>query len=156
MKTILFMLIAVTLSLGVSAQRKGFYHVYHPRLYVAPFSYSLGFGYGPYLGYPYGSPFGYPYRYPYPYYGNRVPYKVSLQIQSIKADYQNKIRDVRHDKSLSHSQRRQEIRNLKNERDQEILNAKRDFSRSERMNYRNPGANNSQNRENNNPENGSA
>ena len=58
-----------------------------------------------------------------------MPYKLSLQIQSIKADYRDKIRDARKDKSLSHSQKRQEIRSLKAERDQEIIDAQRNFSR---------------------------
>ena len=151
MKTLLIMLISVTLSLGVSAQHRVYYHSYHPRVYISPFSYGLGFGYS-YFGYPY---FGYPYG--YPYYGNRpMPYKLSLQIESIKTDYKNKIREARKDKSLKHSQRRQEIRSLKTERDQEIINAKRDFSRSGRMNNQNPG-NNNQNRGNNqNPDNGNS
>ena len=69
------------------------------------------------LGYPY---YGYPYGYPNPYgYSRGTPYKLSLQIQSIKIDYKNQIRDTRHNKSLSHSQKRQEIRTLKTERDQD-------------------------------------
>ena len=133
MKTLLIILVSVTLSLGVSAQQKVYYHAYHPRVYISPFSYGFGFGY-PYFGYPY---YGYPYG--YPYYGNRMPYKLSLEIQSIKTDYKNKIREARKDKSLSHSQRRQEIRSLKAERDQEIINAQRNFSRPGRMNNQNPG-----------------
>lgn len=135
MKTLIIMLISVTLSLGVSAQRKGYHHAYHgyyrtyrPRVYVSPFSYGLSYGY-PY--YPY---YGYPYGYD-PYYRSVMPYKLALQIESIKDDYKNRIREVRRDKSLSHSQRRQEIRNLKTERDEDITNAKKNFSRS-------PGTNN--------------
>ena len=137
------MLVSVTLSLGVSAQRKGYHYVYHPRVYVAPFGYGLGYGY-PYFGYPYfGSPY-YGYPFDYPYYGNRpMPYKLSLQIQSIKVDYNNKIREARKDKSLSHSQRRQEIRSLKAERDQDIIDAQRNFRRSERRNNQNPDNSNS-------------
>ena len=67
-----------------------------------------------------------------------MPYKLSLEIQSIKADYKNKIREARKDKSLSHSQRRQEIRSLKTERDQDIINAQRNFSGQE-GNNQNPG-----------------
>ena len=132
------------LSVGASAQHRVYYHSYHPRVYVAPYSYGFGFGY-PYLGYPY---FGYPYYgYPFdPFYGNRpMPYKLSLEIQSIKADYRNKIREARKDKSLSHSQRRQEIRSLKTERDQDIINAQRNFRFGGRNNQ-NPGKNNNQNR----------
>ena len=143
MKTLLIILVSVTLSLGASSQRKGYYHAYHPRLYpsrvyITPFSYGFGFGY-PYYGYPY---YGYPYA--YPYYGERrMPYKLSLQIQSIKIDYKNKIKEARKDKSLSHSQRRQEIRSLKAERDQEIIDAQRNFRRSERRNNQNPDNGNS-------------
>jgi hypothetical protein len=144
MKALLIILVTVTLSLGVSAQ-KFYYRPYHPRIYVSPFSYGLGLGY-PYLGYPY---YGYPYG--YPYYGNRpTPYKLSLEIQSIKIHYKNKIREARKDKSLKHSERRQEIRSLKAERDQEIINAQRNFSRQGRRNNQNPGTNNNQNSGTNN------
>ena len=141
MKTLIIMLISVTLSLGVSAQRKGYYrtyrgyyHTYRPRVYVSPFSYGLSFGY-PYYGY-----YIYPYySYPYnPYFGRVMPYKLALQIESIKDDYRNRIREARKDKTLSHSQRRQEIRNLKTERDEDIINAKREYSRSPRGNNRYP------------------
>lgn len=135
MKTLLIMLVSVTLSLGVSAQRKGgYYHVYRPRVIVAP-SVGFGLGYGyPFFGYPY---YGYPFGYPNPYgYSRGTPYKLSLQIQSIKLDYKNQIRETRHNKSLSHSQKRQEIRTLKTERDQDIISAQRNF-RSGRMNNQN-------------------
>jgi hypothetical protein len=122
MKTLLIMLLLVTLTSGVSAQRKGYYpvyhHVYRPRIYISPFSYGLGYG-NPYYSYP----FGYPYRY------REMPYKLELQIESIKVDYKNRIRQARRDKTLNHAQRRQEIRNLKTERDEDIINARRDYSR---------------------------
>src|SRR6476620_10136018 len=121
MKALLIMLVSITLALEVSAQRKGYYpiyrHVYRPRVYVAPFSYGLGYPNPYYPYYPY-------YGYPYPYGYRQMPYKLGLQIESIKDDYQNRIRQTRHDKTLSHAQRRQEIRNLKAERDQDIINAK--------------------------------
>jgi hypothetical protein len=153
MKTILIILVSVTLSLGVAAQHRVYYHSYHPRVYIAPYSYGFGFGY-PAFGYPY---FGYPYYgYPfdYPYYGYRpMPYKLSLQIQSIKDDYRNKIRDARKDKSVSRSERRKEIRYLKAERDQDVINAQRNFSRSGRRNNQKPGSN-YQNQNNNNSSSG--
>lgn len=144
MKTILIVLSLVALSMGVSAQQKeergerNEGHAFRERVVVVP---SLGFGYGypygnPYFGYPYyGNPyFGYPYGYMRPYNERRMPYKLSLQIQSIKIDYRNKIRNARKDKSISHSQRRAEIRNLKAEREQEIISAQRNFSGSGKMN----------------------
>lgn len=142
MKTLLIILGAVILSLGASAQHKVYYRTYHPRVYISPFSYGIGYGY-PYYGYPaFGYPsYGYPYGYPYE---TRVPYKLQLEIQSIKTDYKNQIRDVRHDKSLSHSKRRQEIRSLKGERDQAIIDAQRNYRRPRNNNqnqgrYNNPG-----------------
>jgi hypothetical protein len=131
------------ISLGASAQRKGVYHhIYRPRVVVVP-SVGIGFGYGyplygyPYYGYPY---YGYPYGYPNPYEQRRIPYKLSLQIQSIKMDYRNQIKDARHNKSLSHSQKREEIRTLKNERDQAIIKAQEDF-RNGNMNSQHRGRN---------------
>ena len=143
MKTLLIILISVTLSLGASAQHRIYYHSYHPKVYVVPsYNYGLGFGY-PYFGNPY---YGDPY-YGNPYYGNRhMPYKLSLQIQSIKIDHKNKIRTARKDKSVSQSKRRQEIRSLKAERDQAIIDAQQNF----RQRRNNPGMNNYQNPGNNN------
>lgn len=149
MKPLLIFFASLTLTLGASAQRKGggHYHVYHPRVVIAP-SVGFGFGYGyPYFGYPY---YGYPYGYPSQYAYRGTPYKLSLQIQSIKIDYANQIRDARHNKSLSHSQRRQEIRSLKSERDQAIISAKQNF-RYGNTNNQNRGQNN--NNQNNSPNN---
>ncbi|HEY5406190.1 MAG TPA: hypothetical protein VIJ92_03845 [Ginsengibacter sp.] len=148
MKTILIILASLMLGFGASAQRKGgYYHAYRPRVIVSP-SVGFGFGYGyPYLGYPY---YGYPYGYQNPYGYRGTPYKLSLEIQSIKIDYKNQIRDARHNKSLSHSQKRQEIRSLKSERDQAIISAQQNFrygntnnqNRMRRNNNQNPDANN--------------
>jgi hypothetical protein len=153
MKTILSMLLFLTCSFGVSAQRKvnseehnensnernEYSHEYHSRSYAVPLiSYGLGYNYpysyygNPFYGYPYygyGYPFySYPLWYKTPHNKNRVmPYKLSLQIQSIKMDYKNKLREARNDKSLSHLQRKQKILSLKTERDQSIINAQRNF-----------------------------
>ncbi len=154
MKTILIILASLTLSLGVSAQRKGggFYHGYSPRVVVVP-SINYGLGYGQVYGYPfYFSPYGYG----NPYYGNgRTSYNLSMEIQSIQVNYRNKIREARNDKSISHAQRRQEIRSLKGERDQAIADAQRNFynNRRQRMNNQNPGMNNYQNPGTNNNQN---
>lgn len=158
MKAILIILTSLTISLGASAQRKGggFFHGYSPRVVVPSINYGLGFGLGygyPYFGYPfYFSPYGYG----YPYYGNgRMSYNLSMEIQSIKVNYRNKIRGVRNDKSISHAQKRQEIRSLKGERDQAIADAQRNFynNRRQRMNNQNPGINNYQNPGTNNNQN---
>lgn len=149
------MLISIVISLGVSAQRKGdsdahngnteersdYTPEFHSRVYDVPLNYGMGYNY-PYYGYSY---------YGYPYYGspfwyspfhnrNRVvQYKLSLQLKSIKMDYENKIKQVRHDKSLSHLQKRENIRSLKNERDQSIVNAEKDFVNQLNTGNQNPG-----------------
>ena len=129
MKTMLAMLVALSLSMGVSAQRKGHVVVTRPRVIVVP-SVSYGFGYGyPYRSPFYSYPFGYPYGRMYQGYDNsRVPYKLSLEIQSIKSDYKAQIKNVRKDKDLSHSARRAQIRSLKADRDKEIAEAARNFT----------------------------
>lgn len=141
MKTLLIFLVSLSLALGASAQRKGGFHqVYRPRVVVVP---SVGFGYGmgfgnPYFGYPY---YGYPYGNPF-YESRSMPSQLSLDIQSIKSEYQYKIKDARKDKSISHAARRKDIRSLKAERDQAVITAQKDFSRQARSNYENRQRNN--------------
>ncbi|SRR5579871_2849427 len=74
----------------------------------------------------------YPFYYPYwgypPYgYGYRPMSKLDMQIADIKHDYSEKIASVKQDKSLTHKQRRQEVRALKHERDNDIEVAKRNY-----------------------------
>lgn len=139
MKTLLILLVSSTLTFGASAQvrvdhdRRGYHHSYRPRarIIVSP---SVGFGWGYGLPY-YGNPrYGYPYGYPAPYEYRGTPYKLALQIQSIKLDYKNQIRDARHNKSMSDTQRREEIRRLKTERDQAIISAQQNFRYGNRNN----------------------
>jgi hypothetical protein len=131
MKKMIILLMVVFLSSGAFAQRKVIVHrVPVTRVYVSPFSYGIGFGY-PYFGYPPFYGFGYPY--PYPAYRYRsIPYELNLQIEQIQNEYKGKILDVRKDKSISGKQRRQEIRTLKNQRDQDITSAKMNFHRQGR------------------------
>ena len=86
---------------------------------VAPFYAYSSFWGSPYYGYPY---YGYPYAYRY----NR-PTKLDLQIADIKNDYQQKISAARSDTSISRAERRKVIRDLKHDRDQEIIAAKRSY-----------------------------
>jgi len=153
MKTFFGVLIALTVSLGATAQRKGgFYHSYSPRVIVAPsvgFGLGLGYGYSywgyPFFGYPY---FGYPYRTPY---GYRNSYNLSLQIQSIKLEYKNQIRDTRHNSSLTHVQRREAIRTLKTQREQAIITAEQNYRYGNRNNQYRGGNNNQYQQSPNNP-----
>lgn len=150
MKRVLVIMMALSLCASAFAQRKGggYYHVYRPRVVVVP-SIGFGVGYGyPFYGYPlYAYPYAFPY-YGYPYGYQRTPSKLALQIQSINLDYKNRIKTVRHDKSLSRSERRNEIRNLKTEKEQAIIQAQRDFlnrrANTPNQNYSPSGADGSQ------------
>jgi hypothetical protein len=129
MKKLFIVMISLGLAMGASAQHfihggGGFYG--GPRV-------GVGFGfYSPF--YPFGYPYGY---YPYgpynPYgYGYRNGYgtsRLNMQIQDIKGEYKGKIWDVKEDKTLTHKQKRQKIRQLKLQRDETIDQAKRDFYR---------------------------
>jgi hypothetical protein len=125
MKKLLIVLLAVALASGASAQRgHGYSHGGgYTRSHVivgvgayAPFYpyYGLGFGY-PF--YPYGPTYGYGHR----------PSKLDLQIEDIKNDYADKIWSVKEDKSLPRKQRREKVHELKRERDQEIIDTKRNY-----------------------------
>lgn len=162
MKTILIILISSTLSIGASAQHRGGGHFGggHTRIYVSPgYGYGLGFGFGyPYYGYPF---FGYPYGYGFFPYGNgrMSSYTLNRQIASIKTQYRYKIKAARKDKSMTSSQRKQQVLLLKSDREKAINNAEANFRR-QRMNYRqrmnsnqNPGTNNPDMNNNQNPNN---
>jgi hypothetical protein len=161
-KALLIIVSLVVLSMSASAQRGGhyyggghYYHSYSPRVIVSP---SFGYGYGYYPYSYFGMPFfGYPYGYASPYgYGSRGSYNLSLQIQSIKIDYRNQIRNTRKDKSISHAERRKDIRNLKTERDQAIISAQRNYRSGRRNNqnsnggYINPNSGSNNGYQNNN------
>lgn len=147
------------ITLTASAQRighsSGMHSVAHAtRVFIVP---SVGFGYGYGYGYPYmGYPFlGYPFMgYPsYPYYGSRrSPAQLNMQIQEIKNEYRDQIKSTRKDKSISKTERKQQIRNLKSERDKDILNTTINYRRPvPRMNnQKNPGTLNHGNQQQNN------
>jgi len=145
-KSMLVVLLSMGLALGASAQRSvhysgggsihgaGGYHgggvVYaYPRTYIGL---GLGFGYG---YYPYGlyGPWGYPYP-PYYYGYGAMPSRLALQIEDIKNDYNAQIKDVRHDKSLTRKERRAKIDELKHDRDEAVIQARKDYFYK---NYRN-------------------
>ena len=103
------------------------YYAPRPRVSVgvgigAPF---YGWGYGPMYSPYYGYGFGYPYS---PYWGyDTRPSRLSLEIEDIQNDYQARISEVRHDKSIPRKERKKQIRQLKAERDKEIIEAKRRY-----------------------------
>ena len=114
------MMLALGMVYGVSAQRivhGGGVYYGGPRVYV-------GVGaYGPFY-----NPFYYPFYYPYGYY-NR-PSKLDLKIQDIKNDYRDRIWSVKHDSSLTHKERRQQVHMLKEQRDRDVQDARRNYYKS--------------------------
>jgi hypothetical protein len=144
-KSVFILLFSLGLGFGASAQRfghgggiayghGGYYGGgYYPRTYIG-----VGFGFG----YPFGYyPFGYgPYGYPPYYYGyGAMPTQLELQIKDIKSDYEQQIKDVRHDKALTHSEKRQKIDQLKTERDNAVVNARHDYFNRSRQYYQQRG-----------------
>ncbi len=116
MKKLFILLLSISLVITASAQKRGAFIV---NSYVPVYSgFGIGLGYGFYPSYysPYYNPYGYNYGY--------RPSKLDNQIADINHDYADKIESVRLDKVLSGKEKRQEIKNLKKERDQEIDDAK--------------------------------
>lgn len=123
MKKIIIAFAAVLLTLGASAQRGrhggGGYHGGRPyyrsgvRTYISAGIYSNPF-YSPYY-------YGPSYR----YYSR--PSRLSMEVADIKADYKDKIWSARHDKSLSRSERKKTIHELKAQRDKEIRDTEMNY-----------------------------
>lgn len=158
MKKIFIIIFSLGLAVGASAQRggghafaghgfagggfHGGYHYYAPRVYYSP-GYFGGWGWGLGLGWGWGwgvpgwygpwmSPYGYP-----PYYYGRGPMPSALndQIRGIKSDYKAQIKDVKHDKSLSHQDKEARINDLEKQRDAAITQARHDFFYSQMRRY---------------------
>jgi len=159
-KRLFILLFSLGLAFGASAQRFGGGHGvafgghggyygggYYPRTYVGV---GLGFGY-PFGYYPYGwyGPWGYPYAYPPYYYGyGAMPTQLELQIKDIKNDYDQQIKDVRHDKALTHSEKRQKVDQLKVDRDNAVVQARHDYFNRSRQYYQQQQGNGNQNQPN--------
>lgn len=125
MKKLLIITFSFFIVMGAFAQHaviRGGGHYIRPRVsvgigaYVPLYpAYGYGFGYGPF--YPYPPTYAYPHR----------PTKLEMNIEDIKNDYQDRIWSAKHDDSLTRKQRRQKVHELKHERDQAILDAKRNY-----------------------------
>lgn len=136
-------MVALTLSAGAFAQKGG--RGFRTRVFVTP-AYGYGFNYGyPLFGYPY---FGYPYAYGFsPYaYGRMSSYKLNAQINAVKSEYRYKIKAARKDKSVSSAQRKQNVLQLKSERENAIGNVQKNYYKRRMNMMNNPqGTNNTQN-----------
>lgn len=124
MKKILMIIIVTAISFGATAQHghagNTGYHWIHV-IVVRPVYYP------PYY-FGYYNPFYNPYNNPF-YRSNRYTRetKLELKIDNIRSDYQDKIWSARHDKSLSRSQRKETVHQLKHERTDAINQVKMDY-----------------------------
>jgi hypothetical protein len=149
MKKLLIVVLSVGLALGASAQHAGHSgggFVYRPHVAVG-----VGFGYGFGFGYPFYPYYGYgPWGYPPYYYGyGAAPSRLNYQIEGIKTDFKAQIKDTRHDKSLTHKEKRERIRQLKLDRDKAVVQARKDYYDNSRRNYNNRNNNGNNNNGNN-------
>jgi hypothetical protein len=118
MKKLMIILLAAGLAFNASAQKFGRGGGYYarPRVVVSAGLFSPFY---PFYGYPF---------YPYPSYGYmQRPTRLDLQVQDIKNDYQDKIWAAKQDKSVSRKERKKNVHELKHERDEAIIQAKRDY-----------------------------
>ena len=132
MKKIFMVLFALAITSGAFAQKSGSRgggHMVRPHSVIVLRGAAPVYGYSPF--YDFYSPYwGYPY-YGYPAYGNRFmhskPTGLDLQIADIKNDYRQKISAARHDTRLSGAERRKVVNQLKHDRDQQIIAARRAY-----------------------------
>jgi len=137
MNKLIGLIIAVGLTLGASAQTKtirGTLPQTVPNgkttvIVVRPYRPYYNPYYSPYYGF---NRWGYnPYGF-YPYYGfgqARVsaPSPLDLEIEQVRNDYAHELASVRHDENMSKAERKQKIRDLKHERKNAIIDAKRNY-----------------------------
>jgi hypothetical protein len=141
MKKLVVILVALGLTFGASAQSKrsgGVGPVPGKKVVIIrsypPFSPFYGYG-RPYYGYPpfryspFYSPFGFGFDNAYRY-QNR-PTKLDLRIEDIKNEYQDRIASVRQSDELSRKEKRQKVQELKNSRDKEINETRKNYYKSD-------------------------
>lgn len=129
MKKLLIMMLAIGLVTGVSAQRHGGFHGvggYYSRPIIVPSYGGIGLGIGYGFGYPF---YGFP-PYSYNYGNNARPFKLTQKIDDIKNDYQDRIYSARNDSKLKGKEKRQEVRDLKHERNDAVNNLKSNYYKS--------------------------
>ncbi|TDH27304.1 hypothetical protein EXU57_06860 [Segetibacter sp. 3557_3] len=143
MKQIMVVMLALGIGFAANAQPKvnGNIGQLRPRVYVAPpvypvyprlgMGYGFGYGYAPGFRYsPFYSPFNDPFYRGYRY--QSVPQELQLEIDDINNDFDYRIAEARRDKSVSGKERRQHVRDLKNQRENALIDAKRAYYKSMR------------------------
>jgi hypothetical protein len=127
MKKLLVIGMFLGLGFSVSAQHGHVVVVggYHNIGYVVQPRFSVGFGYyapfyGPFGYYGFPPYWGYPFGAYYPYGGYSRQSNLQKKEEDVRLDYQDRIYSVRHDDTLTSKQKRQTVRSLKKQRDQEI------------------------------------
>ena len=124
MKKLIVVMFAMVLASGAFAQKAvhgGGARIIRVRPVISVGAVVPFYAYSPFWGSPY---YGHPYAYRY---GYSRPTRLDLQIADIKNDYQQKISAARSDKTISRAERKKAIRDLKHDRDQEIIAAKRSY-----------------------------
>lgn len=133
MKKLLVIVLALGLVSGASAQKvRGNIRGLAPRttiVRVVPAYPYYGYGFG-YRYSPFYSPFYDPF-YAFPRQESR-PSELDLQIEDIKNEYSYKISTAKDDKTLSKDERKQKVRDLKHEREDAIIEAKKNYYKSEK------------------------
>lgn len=128
MKKIMIVLLSIVVATGVSAKPAAhFGGGFHGGGFHGGGRTTVVVGGGFYS--PFYSPWGYYYGYPfYPYAtAPTPPSKLDLQIQGIKVDYNDKIKSAKMDDSLTKQEKKQTVRQLKTERSQAIIDAKKNY-----------------------------
>jgi hypothetical protein len=64
-----------------------------------------------------------------------MPSALQEQINGIKSDYKAEIKDVKHDKALTHSDKEAKINDLEKQRDAAITQTRHDFYNAQMRNY---------------------
>ncbi len=133
MKKLLIIMLVLGLASGASAQSvKRNIRSISPRATIVRVVPAYPF-YNPYYGFGYRySPFYSPFY--DPFFGPRyqsTPSELDLEIEDIQNEYSHKLSTVRKDKSLSKDERKQQIRDLKHEREDAIIEVKKNYYKSE-------------------------
>jgi ABC-type transport system substrate-binding protein len=135
MKRWMVVMLALSLTLGAAAQTIKSPRSYYPQrarvIRVAPVvrypfygGMGLGFGYG-------FNPYGfYSPMWNYPRVIETTPSALSLQLEDINNEYQYKIKSTRKDKTLAKQDRKQKLRELRHQREDAIIEAKKSFYKS--------------------------